>query len=135
MNAAPLTALYAATIALVFVLLSVRTLTLRRRLGVAIGDGDKARLARAVRAHGNCAEYVPIALILMYFLELVIGSVAWIHTLGGLLIVGRIAHAYGVSQIDEDYRFRVFGMALTFTVIISAALRLILAFLLQSGIL
>ena len=129
MNPITVTPLYAAIVALIFVALSIRTLSLRRRLGVAIGDGEQAVLMRAVRVHANFAEYVPIALLLVFLLELGTDSKAWVHALCAMLLVGRLSHAYGVSQIEENYRYRVFGMALTFTVIISASLRLVVAYL------
>jgi len=119
------TPLYAALIGLVFTMLSVRTLRLRRRLGVAIGPGEEPVLLKAVRAHGNFAEYVPIALLLMIFTELRTDGTLLIHVLGALLLVGRLTHAYGISQLKENYRFRVAGMALTFTVIIACSLRLL----------
>ena len=122
-----ITPLYAVILALLFVLLSVRTLRLRRKLKVAIGHGDQPQLERAARAHANFAEYVPIALLLIYFLEVSSVSGLSIHILCGLLLVGRASHAYGVSQVKENYRYRVFGMALTFTAIISAALGIIVA--------
>jgi uncharacterized membrane protein YecN with MAPEG domain len=43
------------------------------------------------------------------------------HALGALLLLRRAAHADGVSQIDENFRFRIAGMALTFAVILIAA--------------
>ena len=119
------TPLYAALIGLVFTMLSVRTLRLRRRLGVAIGLGEEPILLKAVRAHGNFAEYVPIALLLMIFTELRTEGTILIHVLGSLLLVGRLTHAYGISQLKENYRFRVAGMAMTFTVIIACSLRLL----------
>ena len=121
------TPIYAAIFGFVFVALSVRTLLLRRRLGVGIGDGDQPILARAVRVHSNFAEYVPLSLILLYFLETQVKASLWIHVLGSALLIGRITHAFGVSQVEENYRYRVIGMALTFTVIISASLGLMIA--------
>ena len=119
------TPLYAAVIALLFVLLSVRTLRLRHRFQVAIGPGDEPLLARAMRVHANFAEYVPIALLLMLFVEMGTRNATLVHALGVLLLAGRSLHAYGVSQVKENFRFRVTGMALTFTVIIAAALILL----------
>lgn len=116
------TPIYAATFSLLYVVLSVRTLMLRRRFGIAIGPGDEPMLARAVRVHGNFAEYVPISLILMLLVDLQLSNDALIHGLGLTLLVGRSMHAYGVSHVAEDFRFRVAGMALTFTVIIACAL-------------
>ncbi len=123
------TPIYAAISGFVFVVLSVRTLLLRRRLEVGIGDGDQPILARAIRVHSNYAEYVPLSLILLYFLENQVGVSLWIHVLCSTLLIGRITHAFGVSQVEENYRYRVIGMALTFTVIISASLGLVIGYL------
>ena len=123
-----ITPFYAALIALIFVILSVRTLLLRRRLGIAIGTGEDLKLTRAMRVHSNFAEYVPIALILIYFLEVGTDTDVWIHVLCVALIGGRLLHAYGVSQIKEDYRFRVAGMMLTLGCIIFASTRLIVSY-------
>jgi uncharacterized membrane protein YecN with MAPEG domain len=112
---------YAALLALIFVALSVRTLRLRRRLKIGIGDGGDPQMLRAMRVHANFAEYVPLSLILLYFAELQGTPTGVAHLLGGALLIGRLTHAYGVAQVSENYRFRVFGMALTFTTILVAA--------------
>ncbi|MEM7131446.1 MAG: MAPEG family protein [Chloroflexota bacterium] len=127
-----LTPMYAAVFGLALVILSVRTLWLRRQLGVAIGSGDNPLLARAARVHSNFTEYVPISLLLIYFLEIQSGGGMSIHGLCILLLVGRIIHAIGVSQVKEDYRFRTVGMALTLIVIISVSIRLLTTFLLAN---
>jgi uncharacterized membrane protein YecN with MAPEG domain len=121
----PITPIYAAGLALVFVGLSIRTIRLRRRARVAIGDGGDRRLARATRAHANFAEYVPLALLLVYFVEAPGAPRPAIHALCMMLLAGRLAHAWGVSQEPEDFRFRVAGMALTFSVLGLAALALL----------
>ena len=123
----PVTSLYAAIFGLLLVVLSVRTLRLRRQLRIGIGHGDDPRMERAMRVHANFCEYVPIALLLMYLFEQSVGGNYWAHGLGICLLTGRVLHAFGVSQAKEDYRFRVLGMVLTFIVIISASGRLLLA--------
>ena len=120
----------AAVFALIFVALSVRTLLLRRRAAVPVGHGDDPRLMRAARVHANFAEYVPIALLIIYFRELQDAGAAWIHLHCLALLLGRVLHAYGVSQVNENYRFRVAGMVLTLFAIISAAVRLLAGYLL-----
>lgn len=40
-------------------------------------------------------------------------------------LAGRAIHAYGVSQVQEDYRLRSAGMAITFVVIAVTALVLL----------
>jgi len=116
--------IYAAILALIFTGLSLRTLTLRRRLKVGIGTGDNQPLTRAIRAHGNFQEYTPLALVLILLLELTSPG-AWVHVAGIALVAGRSIHAYGVSQEPENYRFRVAGMVLTLFVLISTSLRLL----------
>ena len=88
-------------------------------------------LARAVRAHANFAEYVPLSLLLIYFLETQPRTNLWIHILCSALVIGRITHAIGVSQVKETFRYRVIGMVITFTVIISASLGLIIRYALH----
>jgi uncharacterized membrane protein YecN with MAPEG domain len=115
------TPIYAALAALLFSRLSVRALSLRRRLGVPIGDGGNPEILRAMRVHANFAEYTPITLLMIFMLELSGGPPPLIHALGLSLLAGRLSHAMGVSQVDEDYRYRVVGMAMTFTPLICAA--------------
>lgn len=119
------TPLYAAILGLVFVALSLQTIRLRRRHRVALGDGDQAPLRRAMRVHANFAEYVPLALLLMFFVEHDGGSAIRVHALGIALLAGRLLHAWGVSQLRENFRYRTTGMVLTFSVIISASLFLL----------
>jgi hypothetical protein len=118
----PLTALYAALIAFLFLALSRRVIVLRRAAQVAVGAGGEPQLLRAIRAHANCAEYAPIGIILIGLAESLSVPVLILHALGLGLVTGRIIHAYGVSQEREDLRFRVAGMVLTLTVIAGAAI-------------
>ena len=93
-----ITPLYAAILGLLFVVLSVRTLRLRRNLKIALGDGEQPILMRAIRVHSNFAEYVPISLLLLFFLELQIGPTLLVHLLCVGLLAGRSVHAYGVRN-------------------------------------
>ena len=124
------TPLYAAIAALIFVGLSFRALLLRRKFKIGVGTGRNEALARAIGVHANFAEYTPLALLLIFFLESSTSSTLWIHGLCIALLVGRLLHAYGVSQVDEDFRFRVSGMVFTLGCIISAAIRLIAEYVL-----
>lgn len=117
--------LYASILALMFVGLSVRTLRMRRRLKIAVGDAGNPTMLRAMRVHSNFAEYVPLSLLLIFLVEAGGANPLLVHFLGSTLLLGRVSHAYGVSQIRENFRFRVVGMALTFTSMISSSLYLI----------
>lgn len=116
-----ITPIYAGLLTLVFVALSVRVIGGRRMAGVGLGDGGNRLLLRKTRAHGNFAEYVPFALILMALAELQAGPGWVVHLLGLLLLTGRSLHAYGFSREPEVARCRVLGMALTFGALITGA--------------
>ncbi len=117
---------YAALFALIFVYLSLRTIGLRRRLQIAVGDADNPLMLRAMRVHANFAEYVPFALLLIFLVESQGARAALVHGLCVALLIGRLSHAWGVSQARENFRFRVTGMVLTFTTLVSAALYLLI---------
>lgn len=123
-------ALYAAVLTLMFLALSVRVIRLRRRLKVALGDGGHSELLRATSAHANCIEYVPLGLLLVLLVEQAAAPILFVHLVAGLLLVGRAAHAYGISQTAENFRFRVTGMVLTFASLTLAALYLLIVGLL-----
>jgi uncharacterized membrane protein YecN with MAPEG domain len=54
------------------------------------------------------------------------GRPAWlIHLLCLAVVVGRVIHAYGVSQERENFKLRMVGMATTFTVLAVMALLLL----------
>jgi uncharacterized membrane protein YecN with MAPEG domain len=119
--------IYAAILALLFVYLSFRTIGLRRRLQIGIGHSENPQMLRAMRVHANFAEYAPLALLLIAMVEAQ-GAASWlVHGLGGLLTLGRLLHAYGVSQVNERFIFRVSGMVMTFNTLIIAAIYLLLA--------
>lgn len=120
------TSIYAAILGLFFVFLSVRTIRMRRLYRIALGYGEEAQLVRVARVHGNFAEYVPLSLLLLYFLEISAAPDALLHALGLILLFGRGMHAYGVSQIDEDYRFRTIGVSATFAVIVTTSLAILI---------
>ncbi len=119
--------LYASILTLLYVALSIRTLRLRRTLRIAIGDAGNERMLRAMRVHSNFAEYVPLGLIMIYLVETLGAQPLLVHGLCLCLLAGRAAHAFGVSRLKEDYRFRVAGMALTFTALIVSAAWLLIA--------
>ncbi len=117
---------YAAALVLLYVLLSVRTLLLRRRLHIAFGDAGNTAMLRAVRAHGNFAEYVPLCLLMVYGCEVQGLPSIWIHVLGIALLAGRLAHATGVSHIRGVGALRVLGMSLTLiTLLVTASYLLV----------
>ncbi|MGB8855130.1 MAG: MAPEG family protein [Burkholderiales bacterium] len=126
-----ITPFYAALLGLMFIVLSVRTLRTRRTLRIAVGDDGNQQMLRTMRVHANFAEYTPIALLLVYFFELLGGYQSLTHLFCICLLAGRISHAYGLSQLKENYKYRIFGMAMTFTAIVSASVGLLFLYVRQ----
>jgi len=120
--------LYASMLALLFVVLSIRTVQVRRRLKIVIGDAGNHAMLRAMRVHSNFAEYVPLSLLLIFFVELRGANVLLVHALAWCLVLGRASHAFGVSQIRENYRFRVFGITMTFVTLVAASVYLLYSY-------
>jgi uncharacterized membrane protein YecN with MAPEG domain len=118
----PVTSLYAALLAALFLFLTSRVIRLRRGHRVDMGDGGDRLLQRYVRAHANCAEYAPFGLLLLLLVE----AGGWpgpvVHGLGLMLLGGRSAHAWSFSVAELREPSRVVGMALTTTMLGLAAL-------------
>ncbi|MEO8418025.1 MAG: MAPEG family protein [Methylophilaceae bacterium] len=108
---------YAALLGILFIVLSSRVIKTRRQERIAIGDGDNPRLQRAIAVHNNFAQYVPLALLLLMFVEMQQAPVLITHVLCLFLLVARLLHAYGVGHMHENFRFRSIAMFLTFSVI------------------
>lgn len=111
------TPLYTGLCGLFFIVLSIRAILARGRARVMLGTGEDPALLRAVRVHGNFAEYVPLTLVLMLSVE-VMGVTHWpLHLAGTSLLLGRLAHAVSIGREAHDHRLRVAGMMLTFLAI------------------
>ena len=113
------TPLYAGILTLWFVLLSFRVVNLRRS-GISFGDNGDIGVTRVVRAQANFAEYVPLALLLMGFLEASRYSIYLLHALGITLVVARLFHGLALSFGRPRFG-RVAGSALTFIVLLIEA--------------
>jgi uncharacterized protein len=117
---------YAAALAVMYVGLAGLVIRQRFKSRVGLGDGQQPALVKAVRIHGNFAEYVPLLLILLLLLEIQ-GSALWqLHLVGGLTLLGRISHAIGLSKSSGTSLPRMIGMMSTFIALLSAAAFLLL---------
>src|ERR1700761_3897539 len=98
---------YGAILGLIFLSLSFNVSNTRRTTNIMLGSGGDRHLERRIRVQGNFAEYVPLALILLTFIELQRWPHALLHVLCIVLVAARLIHAYGVSQEPEDVRLRI----------------------------
>ena len=115
----PITALYAGLFGLIIVAMAIRVVVIRAKTKISYMEGGNDTLARAMRVHGNCVEYVPMALILMGLMELN-GAPVWaIHTAGVVLLLARAAHAHALYT--GAFPTRVIGTTGSWFVIAAAA--------------
>jgi uncharacterized membrane protein YecN with MAPEG domain len=92
MPAPSVTVFFASVLALTQVPITVAVGLRRARTGIQfLAEGD-VRLLRLMRAHGNFAETVPIAIIAMAAAELVGAPPGLLVAGGGGLVLGRVLH-------------------------------------------
>jgi len=118
--------IFAATCLIIYLGLSVNAAMTRRKSGIAIGESNNEKLARAVRAHSNFAEYTPLFLITFILLESTGVSSQFLTSVGVAFLSGRIFHAY--SMFAQKGLFRVLGMMLTFIPYIMIIIRLLVVY-------
>ena len=115
----PITALYAALLVAIFVVLTARVGAQRRRVGASILDGGDMELALAMRKHGNFAEFVPLALVLMGLVEANGGNATFLHVTGIVLVLSRIAHPLGLRNDRASTPGRIAGAGGTVLMILA----------------
>ena len=117
-----ITFLYSSLLAFLYLILSINVIRMRYKSKISLqGLGEDKYLNRAIRIHGNFAEYVPISLILFALLDFS-GTSHWIlHSIGISLILARISHAWGLSLSSGRSVPRFLGTLLTFLVLILLA--------------
>jgi uncharacterized protein len=127
MGATHAAALYVGLNILIAVALIVGVIRQRRKHKVVLGDGGHPSLKRAIRAHANAVEVMPLALIGLLALASLGSSALVMHILGACLTLGRALHAYGLSNSEGTSFGRMAGMALSITALIGTAIMCIIA--------
>jgi uncharacterized membrane protein YecN with MAPEG domain len=117
-----MTAVFASILAFMFIWLSFQVIALRRKNKISLGAGGIEELDRAIRAHGNFSEYVPLGLFLIGALELNGAPLELVAPLGIVLVLGRLFHAKGINEPAPAFTNRVRGMKLTFAALGSSAI-------------
>jgi uncharacterized membrane protein YecN with MAPEG domain len=113
---------YAALLAILYIVL-VAQVGAARKGNPSIGPGDD-RLLVADRRHMNFVENVPLALLLIAFVEADGAAKWWVHVLCIALVAGRIAHPFGIDPARMNHPARSIGAGLTLLVMLAAAVTL-----------
>ena len=117
----PITALYAGLCGLVLTWLSIKAGAMRGRKKISVGDGGDIEMLEAMRAHSNAVEYIPIGLILIGLIELNGANPIFLHVLGAVLVLTRIAHPLGLKADNMGHPLRAVGAGGTALMIVVAA--------------
>jgi uncharacterized membrane protein YecN with MAPEG domain len=103
------TPLYALPVALIWLILWFRVTSMRSSLSQSIGDGGNQLLLQRIRQHGNCADWAALVLILMILAEGMGAPALYLHISGALLLVGRVAHPFGLKIDNAAHPLRYVG--------------------------
>jgi uncharacterized membrane protein YecN with MAPEG domain len=123
------TGLYASLLAILFITLAINIIRLRYQYKTGIGDGGHETLEKAIRVHGNFAEYIPMALLMLGLYEINGADPSVLHVLGASLFIGRILHAVGLSKTKGVSKQRQIGMISLFIVMVILAVENIRLFI------
>ncbi len=106
----PVSLAYAGVMALLSVLLANQVLYVRLRGGKMPDWKPNA----TERTQANFVENVPLALVLLYLLEVAGAGAVAVHVLGASLVVLRLLHAWGMSAYPGANYPRLIGAQGTF---------------------
>ena len=123
-NAPEITLSYLAILGVIYAILSIIVVALRRKLDIPYGDGGNEHLLHAVRAHSNFAEWVPIVCLLVAGLEMLGQSGLRIHILMGTLLAARVLHPFGIFSAVGTPMYlvgRITGALSTWVVLVAAS--------------
>jgi uncharacterized membrane protein YecN with MAPEG domain len=128
MNFPELTLTYLAVLALLYSVLALIVVALRAKNNIPFGDGGNESLHRAIRAHGNFIEWVPLASLLVASVEALGEPRLLIHLLMGALLIARVLHpiAFASKLGSAPYLVgRITGALTSWAVLTAAAVFLL----------
>jgi len=127
-NLLSITPIYIAVLGLLFIPLTLRVGVYRVKNKINLGDGQDEELIKRSRGQGNFIESVPLAVVLLLLMELLGADATWLHTLGVLLVGGRVLHYLGITDLGP-FVCRPIGMFATLSVYLVASSWILVAVL------
>ena len=125
MMIAPVSAIFAAVLGLLLIILSVLVSRFRLRFKQNLGVNEDRDFQATVRAHANLVEYAPIGLIMLAIAELNGVPGTLIYWTGMGFVVGRLLHAFGmIKGRGGPHMARMAGILLTWVAILVLSLLL-----------
>lgn len=106
----PITLTLVAFIGLLYLAFGVNVGIVRARTKTLLGPGDDPKLMRAIRAHGNLAEWAPIAILLIAAMEYSEAPTVMVAGLAGAYAFARICHGIGlIREYGPPHPLRAVG--------------------------
>ena len=124
-----ITASYLAVLALLYAVLALQVIRLRRSSLAPFNDGGNVALRSAIRAHANFMEYVPIITLMVAFLEMSGAPASRVHWWMGALLLSRLIHPLGMYVKPGSLAFwicRAGGIFITIGLLVTCALAILL---------
>lgn len=99
---------------------------MRERTGIMTGDGGNEDLKKAIRAHGNNIEYVPLVLVAIITMDMLGMADVWVHAIGSAFVFSRALHAIGIYETLDRSPLRFVGAVGTYAVLLASGLIILL---------
>jgi uncharacterized protein len=104
-----ITTLFALPLIAIWFILWMGVTSTRPTYNASIGDAGKPELLLKIRRHGNFIEWVPFVLVLMILAEAQGANATLLYAAGALLLLGRIAHPFGLKIDNAGHPLRYVG--------------------------
>jgi uncharacterized protein len=116
------TILYAGIFGLLLLVLSLNIFREYIRIAINNASRNEELWKRAERAQHSFVEFVPMCLMLLFLIEVHGAPTPVLHSLGILLLVARVLHAYGVGKDSAANVMRIIGTQTTYLVLMISSL-------------
>jgi hypothetical protein len=121
-----ITSFYLALTMVLWVVLGARVAAFRNSAKIGLGTQENRELEKRVRVHGNLAEHAPMVLLGLAALEIMNAAPVILHAAGGVWILARLLHAFGLSRSSGYSLGRFLGTLLTWTLMLVMAIMLLI---------
>lgn len=103
-----------------YVLLTLHVVRMRWVTKTGLGVGEDRRMIKAVRVHGNFAEYIPLVFIGIILMEVRGAGSTWLHSLYTAAFLGRLLITIGITKTSNFSPYRFLGNLMTYIALLYA---------------
>jgi uncharacterized membrane protein YecN with MAPEG domain len=107
---------------LLYKALTLHVIRMRWVTKTGLGTGEDRRMLKAVRIHGNFAEYIPFVFLGLILMEVRGAGSMWLHSLYAAAFIGRVFIAMGITKTGNASPLRFIGNLSTHVVLLAAGI-------------